>query len=470
MLHRRGVLTSGLSAVLAGGFARRSALAFPTSPIALVDDVAARTFRYFWETTNAENGLAPDRYPSPAPASVAAVGFALTAYPVGAARGFVTHAQARTRTLATLRFFHDAPQGPKPRGMAGHKGFYYHYLDMTTGARAGGSELSTVDTALFLSGVLFCASYFNGSHPHEQQIRTLAKSIYARVDWRWAQPRPPSIVLGWTPEQGFLPYDWRGYCEAMQVYLLALGSPSYPVERTAWDLWSSGYDKNWGVYFGQRHLAFASLFGHFHAQTWVDFRGIQDAFMRRHGLDYFENTRRAIHAQRNYAMINPRSWRSYGADVWGISACDGPAHVRLPYGSEKRLFRRYWARGAAGPWAFDDGTLTPAAVLASLAFAPDVALPAIEAQHRRFGAHIYGDYGFVDAFNPSFDFDVPLRAGRQVKGLGWVDSDYIGIDQGLIVAALENQRSQLIWRVMRNNADLRRGLRRAGFSGGWLDT
>ncbi len=468
MLNRREILASGLVAAVASGFTHRSALAVAASPATFIDDVAARTFRYFWETTNAENGLAPDRYPSPAPASVAAVGFALTAYPVGVERGLITRNEARGRVLATLRFFHNAPQGPDARGMTGHKGFYYHYLNMTTGVRAGNAELSTVDTALFLCGVLFCASYFDRAHPREQQIRALAEAIYARVDWRWAQPRPPSIVLGWTPEQGFLPYDWRGYCEAMLVYILALGSPTYPVATTAWDLWTSSYDKNWGVYYGQRHLAFASLFGHFHAQTWVDFRGIHDPFMRARGIDYFENTRRAVHAQRNYAMANPGGWDGYGADVWGISACDGPAHVRLHHGGEKRLFRRYWARGAAGPWAFDDGTLTPAVVLASLAVAPDIAEPAVAAQYQRYGEHIYGGYGFVDAFNPSFDFDVPLSIGHKVAGLGWVDSDYIGIDQGLIVAMLENQRSQLIWRAMRKNADLRRGLRRAGFRGGWL--
>lgn len=467
MLHRRDFLAGGLGSLMTAGLAPVPACATRVRS-AFVDDVAARTFRYFWQTTDARTGLTPDRYPSPAPASVAAVGFALTAYPAGVMRGLITRAQARERVLTTLRFFHDAPQGPDTRGMTGHKGFYYHYLDMTTGARAGDSELSTIDTALFLCGVLFCAGYFDSAHPDERAIRALAEAIYARVDWRWAQPRPPSIVLGWTPERDFLAYDWRGYCEAMVVYLLALGSPTHPVNADAWQVWTSGYPNNWGVYGGERHLAFASLFGHYYAQTWIDFRGIQDAFMRAHGLDYFENTCRAIRAQRNYAIANPRGWQAYGADIWGISACDGPAHVRLTYAGEERLFRRYWARGCAGPWAFDDGTLTSASVLAALAFVPDLAMPAIEAQHRRFGSHIYGNFGFVDAFNPSFNFDVPLHAGRRVLDLGWVDNDYLGIDQGLILAMLENHRSQLVWRVMRANAHLRRGLSRAGFSGGWL--
>ena len=353
--------------------------------------------------------------------------------------------------------------------MTGHKGFYYHYLDMKTGARAGDSELSTVDTALFLCGVLFCASYFDRAHPDEHKIRALADAIYARVDWRWAQPRPPSIVLGWSPEQGFLAYDWRGYCEAMLVYLLALGSPTYPV--TAGRLGS--VDQQLRQELG-RLLRRTSSRLRQHVRPFL--RPDLDRLPRHPGRLHarasastiIENTRRAIRAQRNYAIANPRGWKAYGADLWGISACDGPAHVEIAYAGEQRLFRRYWARGAAGPWSFDDGTLTSAAALASLAFAPDLALPAIAAQHRHFGAHIYGDYGFVDAFNPSFDFDVPLQAGRRIKGVGWVDNDYIGIDQGLILAMLENHRSRLIWRVMRNNAHLRRGLRRAGFGGGWL--
>ncbi|HEU5016709.1 MAG TPA: glucoamylase family protein [Pseudolabrys sp.] len=437
--------------------------------LGLIDDVAARTFRYFWQTTNPANGLAPDRFPSPSAASIAAVGFALTALPIGIERGFVSRAQARQRALTTLRFLHKAPQGPTPRGMSGYKGFFYHYLDVKTGTRTGDAELSTIDTALLLMGVLLCASYFDGQEADEREIRARADAIYARVDWRWAQPRAPSIVLGWSPEAGFLPYDWRGYCEAMLVYLLALGSPTYPVSREAWAVWTSTYDKSWGTYFGERHLAFSSLFGHFYAQVWLDFREIKDSFMRAHGLDYFENTRRAVYAQRKYAVANPQRWRGYGADVWGISACDGPVQAELDYDGQRRLFRPYWARGAAGPWPFDDGTLTPSVVVAAVAFAPEVAKRALIEQYRRYGAHIYADYGFVDSFNPSFHYDVPLVAGRRIAGFGWADTDYLGIDQGLALAMLENHRSQLIWRTMRRNKHLRRGLARAGFTGGWLD-
>ena len=433
-----------------------------------IADIQERTFRFFWDTTNPINGLARDRFPTPSPASIAAVGFALTAYPIGVERGYITRRAATERVLATLRLFHDAPQGPAPRGMAGYKGFFYHFLDMATGHRSGASELSTVDTALFLAGALFCQSYFDAATADETQIRELAEKIYSRVDWRWAQVRPPAISHGWIPECGFLDYDWRGYNEAMLVYLLALGSPTYPVEAAAWTEWTSTYDLSWQSDFGEPHLAFAPLFGHQYCQTWIDFRGLQDSYMTRRGIDYFENNRRAVRAQRAYAIANPHGWKDYGIDVWGVTASDGPADVEREYGGKMRIFRSYAGRGAGGPDAYDDGTLAPTAVLGSIAFEPEIVLPTILELRRRYGEHIYSDYGFLDAFNPSFTFDVPLVHGRCIPGFGWVANDYVGINQGPIVAMIENGRSELVWRVMRKNPHLRRGLERAGFTGGWL--
>lgn len=431
-------------------------------------ELEERTFRFFWETTNPRNGLARDRYPSPSPASIAAVGFALTAYPIGVERGYVTRGEARRRVLTTLRFFHDAPQGTALVGMSGHKGFFYHFLDMETGERAWHSELSTVDTALFLAGALLCQSYFDGPHGKEAEIRRLAEAIYGRVDWRWAQVRAPAIGHGWSPECGFLEYDWRGYNEAMIVYLLALGSPTFPVAPEAWTVWTSTYDLSWGASLGEPHLGFAPLFGHQYGQTWIDFRGLQCAFMREQGIDYFENNRRAVYAQRAYAAANPHGWKDYSDRIWGVTASDGPADVEHEFGGKLRTFRTYAGRGAGGHDGYDDGTLAPTAAASSIAFAPEIAIPAIKEMHRRYGRHIYADYGFLDAFNPSFDFDVPLRHGRCIPGFGWVAGDYLGIDQGPIVAMIENYRSGLVWRVMRGNAHLRRGLERAGFTGGWL--
>ena len=431
-------------------------------------ELQERTFRFFWETGNPDNGLIPDRYPTPSYSSIAAVGFGLTTYPVGVERGYITRQQARQRVLTTLRFLAGARQGAEARGVTGHRGFFYHFVDMKTGERFEDSELSTVDTAILLAGALFCQSYFDGADPEEVEIRALVDTIYRRVDWQWAQPKGPAITLGWSPEDGFLRYDWRGYNEAMLVYLLALGSPTFPVGSDAWREWTSTYDKQWASMFGQEHLTFPPLFGHQYTHVWTDLRDIRDPYMSQRGLDYFENSRRAVYAQQAYAVANPRRCRDYGVNVWGLTASDGPADLEVEDASGRRAFRSYTARGVDPTGKTDDCTLAPTAVVASMPFAPELVVPATLDMHRRFGRHIYSKYGFVDAFNRTFLFDVPLRHGRYVPGFGWVAGDYLGIDQGAMLAMMENYRSELVWRVMRKNPHLRRGLEQAGFSGGWL--
>jgi hypothetical protein len=435
----------------------------------VIDDLERRTFRYFWETTNKKNGLAPDRYPSAPFVSIAAIGFALTAYVVGAERQFVKRAQASERVLNTLRFLIRAPQGPAEAGMAGHKGFYYHWLGMKDGLRFGGSELSTVDTALMLGGVLLAQSYFDGRSRAEREIRELAERIYQRVDWQWAQSRPPAISHGWRPEQGFLPHDWDGYNEAMLVYILALGSPSHGVDPEAWQQWARSYDTNWGKFSGQELLSFGPLFGHQYSHVWIDFRGIQDEYMREKGIDYFENSRRAAYAQREYANQNPMQWRGYDNQIWGLTACDGPADTAQVYNGQTRSFYAYAGRGTAAVHAIDDGTIAPTAAIASIAFAPEIVIPTIHAFRERYGDHLYQKYGFLDSINPSFTYtEVKMQYGKVVGDVGWVATDYIGIDQGPILAMIENYRSGLIWKIMKRNPYIQRGLQRAGFSGGWL--
>jgi hypothetical protein len=396
------------------------------------------------------------------------VGFGLTAYAIGAHRGYVTRAQAVERVLATVRFFRTAPQGPDPAGMTGHKGFFYHFLDIESGVRHKDVELSSIDTSLLVAGMLFCRSYFDRSGAGETEIRRIVDEIYARIDWRWMQPRAPAICHGWTPEAGFLKYDWRGYNEAMLVYVLALGAPVHAASPDAWDAWTETYPDFWGALYGQEHLTFGPLFGHQYSHVWIDFRGIRDAFMRSKGLDYFTNSRRATYTQREYAIANAMAWKEYGENVWGFTACDGPADVSRDYKGERRRFHGYNARGVGLHRVNDDGTVAPWAPASSLAFAPEIAIPAVLEMHRRFGDRIYGRHGFVDAFNPSFDYDVPLTFGKRIPGFGWVDTDRLGIDQGPVIAMIENFRSDLVWRTMRGNAAIRRGLDRAGFSGGWL--
>jgi len=436
---------------------------------AFLDDLERRTFDFFWETTDPATGLVPDRWPSNPFSSVAAIGFGLTAYPVGAERGYVTREEALDRVLATLRFLAAAPQGPEPAGVAGHRGFFYHFLEPETGLRFETVELSTIDTALLMAGVLFVQAYFDRDDPAEAEVRELADALYQRVEWPYFVRDEIGITMAWRPEPDrlFGPAHWRGYDESMLLHVLALGSPTHPVEPEVWERYTATY--RWGEYLGQEHLQFAPLFGHQYSHVWIDFRGIQDAYMRARGIDYFENSRRATLAQRAYAVANPGGWRGYGAELWGLTACDGPLDATLVVGGRERTFHTYWARGAAAGDVRDDGTIAPTAAGGSIAFAPEAAIPALLAMRARYGEHLYREYGFVDAFNPTLDEPVATSHGAVVPGVGWFDDEYLGIDQGPIVLMVENHRSALVWETMKESPPIVRGLCRAGFRGGWLE-
>jgi hypothetical protein len=288
------------------------------------------------------------------------------------------------------------------------------------------------------------------------------------VDWQWASVRSPTVSHGWKPESGFLGYDWRGYNEATMLYLMALGSPTHPVDPAAWEAWTDGYV--WGDFHGQHHLGFSPLFGHQYTHVWYDMRGIRDQVMRDNDLDYFENSRRAVLSQYAYALENPGGWAGYGPRLWGLTACDGPVNQTLEIDGVSRDFATYWARGASFTYVNDDGTVCPSAAAASLPFAPEIVLPTLMAMKADHGEHLFGQYGFLDALNPTFTLDIPVQHGRVVPGRGWYDTDYLGIDQGPILAMIENHRTGLIWKTMRRNPHVIRGLKAAGFSGGWLST
>jgi hypothetical protein len=441
---------------------------------AFLDTLSRRTFDFFWQTTNPRNGLTPDRWPTKSFSSVAAVGFALTAYPIGVEHGWVSRNDARERVLTTLRFFWSAPQGPQSTGVTGNHGFFYHFLDMETGQRFQNVELSTIDTALLLAGVLTCRQYFDGSDAGDQEVRALADSIYARVDWRWASDGGAVVTMGWRPDsaayqnsRGFILSTWRGYNEGMLLYVLALGSPTHAIDPSAWTEWTRSY--KWNHFEGQDYLQFAPLFGHQYSHIWIDFRNVQDAFMRSHGIDYFENSRRATLAHRQYAIANPSGWRGYGADTWGLTASDGPLDSTFVVDGRQRTFHTYWARGVGTDEVNDDGTIAPTAAGGSVAFAPEIAIPALVAMRRTYGDALFGQYGFIDAFNPTLHgIGPPLHHGRIVDGLSWFDTDYLGIDQGPIITMVENWRSGFVWKLMRQNNSVVLGLCRAGFTGGWL--
>ncbi len=354
--------------------------------------------------------------------------------------------------------------------MTGYRGFYYHFLHMQNGQRFGTSELSTVDTALLLGGVLLAQAYFDRDTRAEKEIRDLAELIYGRVEWTWAQNRPPIISHGWRPETGFLRFDWRGYNEAMLVYILALGSPTHPVEPEAWKEWLATYKGSWGKFSGQEFLSFGPMFGHQYSHVWIDFRGIQDEYMREKGIDYFENSRRAAYAHREYCDPEPdalarlrqrdlgpervRRPGRHGADLQQRGARllhvrsarhgrDAPARRRHDRADRRRRLDRVRA-GDRDP---DDPRVPRALRRAPV---PEVRLP-------RCGQpelHVHRACRCVTA-----------RSSRTSAGS---TDDYLGIDQGPIVAMIENYRSGLIWKLMQRNPHIRRGLERAGFTGGWL--
>ncbi len=358
---------------------QRAAAAAP-APDPFLDTVEERTFRFFWDSASRHNGLVPDRWPTTSFSSIAAVGFGLTAYPVGVERRYVTREQARERTLLTLRFFWNAPQGPGPSGMTGYRGFFYHFLDMERGHRWEDVELSTIDTALLIAGALAAAEYFDGAHPDEQEIRRLADALYRRVEWDWFQRESPLVSMAWRPEEQHGPSRYQGYDEAMLLYVLALGSPTHPIRADAWPAFTSTYA--WGEFYGQEHLNFAPLFGHQYSHIWIDTRGIQDAYMRGKGIDYFENSRRATLSQRAYAIDNPARWKGYDGDVWGLTASSGPTDATHTIDGVERTFHTYWARGAAMKDIRDDGTIAPTAVGGSIPFAPAETIAALEGHAR----------------------------------------------------------------------------------------
>jgi hypothetical protein len=434
---------------------------------ALLERVERDTFQWFWDTTNPKNGLVPDRWPTKSFSSIAAVGFGLTAYGIGAERGWVTREAAANRVLTTLNFFINAPSGPQPSGVAAYRGFYYHFLDMESGTRFETVELSTIDTTLMLAGALFCQSYFDRENETERAIRDAAEELYRRAEWTFFHERPPLVSMGWTPENGLHDWDYTGYNEAMILYVLALGSPTHPIDESAWAAYTKTYQ--WATFYGQEHLNFAPLFGHQYSHVWIDFRGIRDEYMRAKGIDYHENSRRATYAQREYAIDNPGEFKGYGPNMWGLTACDGPMDGKLTIDGKEREFKTYHARGAAAREIRDDGTIAPTAAVSSIAFAPEIAIPAIAEMQKRYGSNLYRQYGFVDAFNETLDEDVKTQHGAVVPGVGWFNTDYLGIDQGPIVAMIENHRSGLVWETMKKNPHIVRGLKRAGFTGGWLE-
>ncbi len=343
-----------------------------------------------------------------------------------------------------------AKQGPEAQGTSGDHGLFYHFIDPKTGLRVGTNEVSTIDTALLMSGVLYSKNYFDGQGPKETQIRDLSNKLYDRADWAWTQAKDGKLSMGWTPENGFLPYEWQAYNEGQVLLLLAMGSKTHPVAPSAWETYMSTAKVSQP--YGHKGLEFGPLFAHQYSQVWLDFRGRMDATNKKLGFDYFQNSRQAALAQHDYAVANPQQWKGYGPLDWGLTASDGPGDVTKTVDGKERHFSAYNARGF--PNAPDDGTIAPTAVASSLPFVPELVLPTLR-HWLSDRPEIFGPQGFKDAYNPTFDTSQPS---------GWVDKEMLGIDQGPILLMTENYRTGSIWRAMQNDANLQSALDKAGFS------
>jgi hypothetical protein len=423
----------------------------------MLDKLQRETFDYFLNEVDPFTGLIADQTRPGFPSSIAVTGMSLTAYIVGVEKKFLTRHDAMNRVLKILRFFNDSHQG-KEANATGYKGFYYHFLRMNTGEREWKSELSTIDTALFIAGALSVAVYFSGEHQDEKEIRQLADQLYRRVDWQWALHGGTTICHGWKPGSGFLRCRWEDdYSEAIILYVLALGSPTFPIKPEGYKKWTDNF-KLKKVY-DIEYLYAGPLFIHQFSHMWIDFRGIHDEFNRKTGFDYFQNSKRATYVHRQYAIENPKKFKKYGEFCWGLTASDGPGRKTLKMDGGKRKFYNYIARGA--PFGPDDGTISPWAVVTSLPFAPEIVIDTIRHAIEKLNLKRHRLYGFDASFNPTYP-------EKTTNPHGWVSPWRFGLNQGPVVMMIENYRTGLIWKIMRQCPYIAEGLRIAGFSGGWL--
>jgi hypothetical protein len=382
-----------------------------------LDDLENRNFQYFWEQANPKTGLVKDRCnvkinDEGIVASIAATGFGLTALCLGQKHGWIPLAAARERALTTLRFLW--------RKLPNHRGFFYHWANINTGERVWDSEVSSVDTAILLCGVITCQQYFQ-----HWEISQLAHDIFNRVDWTWLSEDTTLLPHGWTPEFGFLPYRWDHYSELMMMYLLGLGSSSHPLRPEAWYAWKRlTFD-----YDGLRYIgSFAPLFIHQYSQAWFDFRGKRDRF-----ADYFQNSAIATEAHRRFCLELSKQFPTYKNDMWGITASDSQTGYVVWGGPP-----------AVGPI---DGTLVPSASAGSLPFLPQPVMLVLQTMKNRYGT-AWSKYGFVNAFNPLTN---------------WYDNSVIGIDTGITMLMAENTRTGFVWETFMKSPEARRGMDRAGF-------
>ena len=382
-----------------------------------LNELEHASFLFFWEQGSPNTGMVKDRCNvqnniQGGAASIAATGFGLTALCIGEQRGFISRTAALERLFATLRFLW--------KKLPNHRGFFYHFANPETGERMFDSEVSSVDTAILLCGILTCREHFR--HP---AIAQLVNLIFTRVDWTWLSEDTSLLTHGWTPEVGFLPSRWDYYSELMMINLLGMGSSAHPLQPETWNAWK----RLTFEYDGLRYIgSFAPLFVHQFSQAWFDFRGKRDKF-----ADYFQNSVTATEVHRRFCVELGKQFPDYSEDLWGITASDSQ-HGYVAWGGPP----------AMGPI---DGSVVPSAAGGSLPFLPRETMRVLNTIRTRYPS-AWTKYGFVNAFNP-------LK--------NWYDSDVIGIDTGIIMVMAENLRSRFVWDTFMKTAEAQRGMERAGF-------
>ena len=395
---------------------------------ALLEDLSNRSFRFFWEQADPSTGIVRDRArtdgspvagPNGEVGSIAATGFSLTALCIAADRGWVPRADAVERARNTLAFF--------ARRIEHHNGWFYHFINVRTGAREWQSELSSIDTALLVAGVLTVRRCF----ADDRAIAADADAIYRRMDFRWMLAGDPLVLShGWKPESGFLSGRWDHYCELMILYLLGIAAPVRSIPAASWRAWS----RPLMTFDGFRYVSAADpLFVHQYSHAWIDFRGRRER--EPPNVDWWQNSVDATRAHKRFCLTLAKEFPGYSENVWGITASDSP--------------KGYVAWGGPPRHPAIDGTVVPCAAAGSLMFAPDISLPAVREMRRRFDDRIYGRYGFADAFHPT---------------TGWVDPDVIGIDLGITLLSAENLRTGGVWRWFMSNPEIPEAMRRVGLT------
>lgn len=378
----------------------------PEDSVILLKDLAQAAFDYFWFEAHPATGLVKDRAGNTrgddyTVASLAATGFGLAVLPIGVEHGWITRAQAEQRAVITQKFVHEK--------LHHERGWLYHFVDWKTGSRVWKCEISTIDTALFLAGALLAGEYFGG------EVKSLANALYHRVDFQWmltdggARPDEKLLCHGWKPETGFLKARWDNYSEHLLLNLLAIGSPTHPIPASCWEAW----ERNTGEYAGFKTFKCGPLFTYQYSQAFIDFRGRRD----RKNFDYFASAVEATKANRQFCLDQSATFKTYGPNVWGLSACDRPGGG-------------YEAYGAPPGRVVHDGTIAPWATVAAIAFTPEPALDAINFMHRKFRPRLWGRYGFSNGFNLDKD---------------WFADDVIGIDLGAAILLIENHLTDKPW-------------------------